>query len=103
VIDNVVWTDAWLSIAGAGCGLICLGAGEEWARKVYALRGLRGVERQVGRLEGPGGHRGQLRTAWWQGKQDEVVDRSRCRVAAHDRSLHAGFAAVHQKTIGLLG
>jgi hypothetical protein len=36
-------------------------------------------------------------------KQDEVVDRSRCRVAAHDWSLHAGFAAVHQKTIGLLG
>jgi hypothetical protein len=21
VIDNVVWTDSWLSIAGAGCGL----------------------------------------------------------------------------------
>jgi hypothetical protein len=47
VIDNVVWTDSWPSIAGAGCGLICVGAGEEWARKVYALRGLRGVERQV--------------------------------------------------------
>jgi hypothetical protein len=31
------------------------------------------------------------------------VDRSRCRVAAHDRSLHVGFAVVHQKTIGLLG
>jgi hypothetical protein len=44
----VVWTDSWLSIAGVGCGLICVGAGEEWARKVYALRGLRGVERQVG-------------------------------------------------------
>jgi hypothetical protein len=23
VIDNVVWTDSWLSIAGAGCGLRC--------------------------------------------------------------------------------
>jgi hypothetical protein len=44
----VVWTNSWLSNAGAGCGLICVGAGEEWARKVYALRGLRGVERQVG-------------------------------------------------------
>jgi hypothetical protein len=33
------------SIAIAGCGLICVGAGEEWARK--ALRGLRGVESQV--------------------------------------------------------
>jgi hypothetical protein len=28
-------------------------------------------------------------------KQDEVVDRSRCTVAAHNRSLHAGFAVVH--------
>jgi hypothetical protein len=36
-------------------------------------------------------------------KQDEVIDRSRCRVAADDRSLHAGFVAVHQKTVGLLG
>jgi hypothetical protein len=39
-----MWTNSWPSIAGAGCGLICIGAGEEWARKVYALRGLRGVE-----------------------------------------------------------
>jgi hypothetical protein len=43
-----VWTNSWPSIACAGCGLICVGAGEEWVRKVYALRGLRGVERQVG-------------------------------------------------------
>jgi hypothetical protein len=40
VIDNMVWTDSWPSIAGAGCVLICVGAGEEWAWKVYALRGL---------------------------------------------------------------
>jgi hypothetical protein len=52
VIDNVVWTDSWTSIAGAGCGLTCIGAGEEWARKVYALRVLRGVERQVGLTRG---------------------------------------------------
>jgi hypothetical protein len=51
----VVWTDSWPSIAGAGCGLICIGAGEEWARKVYALQGLRGVERQVGLTRG----------TWW--------------------------------------
>jgi hypothetical protein len=44
----VVWTDSWPSIAGAGCGLICVGTGEEGARKVYALPGLRGVDRQVG-------------------------------------------------------
>jgi hypothetical protein len=47
-----VWTDSWPSIVGAGCGLICVGAGQEWARKVYALRGLRGVERQVGLTRG---------------------------------------------------
>jgi hypothetical protein len=35
VIENVMWTDSWLSIAGAGCGLICVGAGEQ-----YALWGL---------------------------------------------------------------
>jgi hypothetical protein len=34
VIDNVVWTDSGVSIAGAGCGLTGVGAGEEQARKV---------------------------------------------------------------------
>jgi hypothetical protein len=38
-----------------------------------------------------------VRAAWWQEKQDEVVDRSWCRVAAHNRSLHAGFTVVHHK------
>jgi hypothetical protein len=52
VIDNVVWTDSWPSIAGAGCDLICVGAGEGRGREVYALRGLRGVERQVGSARG---------------------------------------------------
>jgi hypothetical protein len=61
VIDNMVWTDSWPSIAGAGCSLICVGAGrgliclsadEERARKVYALRGFQGVERQVGSARG---------------------------------------------------
>jgi hypothetical protein len=42
-----------------------------------------------------------VRAAWWQEKQDEVVDRSRCRVAAHGWSLHAGFVAVHHKTVGV--
>jgi hypothetical protein len=36
VIDNIVWTNSWLSIAGAGCGLIGVGAGEEQARMVVA-------------------------------------------------------------------
>jgi hypothetical protein len=36
VIDNFVWTDSWLSIAGAGCGLTGVGADEEQARKVIA-------------------------------------------------------------------
>jgi hypothetical protein len=48
VIDNVVWTDSWQSIAGAGYELIFVGAGEERERKVLALRGVRVVERQVG-------------------------------------------------------
>jgi hypothetical protein len=30
------------------------------------------------------------------------MDRSRCRVAAQDWSLHTGFAAVHHKTVGYL-
>jgi hypothetical protein len=48
VTDNVVWTDSWSSIAGAGCGLTRVGASEERVRKVLTLRGLRGVQRQVG-------------------------------------------------------
>jgi hypothetical protein len=36
VIDNIVWTDSWLSIAGACCGLTSVGVGEEQARNVVA-------------------------------------------------------------------
>jgi hypothetical protein len=36
VIDSIVWTDSWLSIAGVGCGLTSVSAGEEQARKVVA-------------------------------------------------------------------
>jgi hypothetical protein len=36
VIDNVVWADSWLSIAGAGCVLTGVSAGEQQARKVVA-------------------------------------------------------------------
>jgi hypothetical protein len=36
VIDNIVWTNSWISNAGVGCGLTCLGTGEEQARKVIA-------------------------------------------------------------------
>jgi hypothetical protein len=42
-----------------------------------------------------------VRAAWWHEKKDEVVDRSRCRVAAHDRILHVRIVVVHHKTIGL--
>jgi hypothetical protein len=70
-----VWTDSWLSIAGAGCSLICVGAGEEWAQKVYALRGLRGVERQVGLTRG---------TRWLAGSS---VDRMVARKARRSRRL----------------
>jgi hypothetical protein len=36
VIDNVVWTDSWLSITGAGCDLTSVGVGEGQAGKVVA-------------------------------------------------------------------
>jgi hypothetical protein len=36
VINNIVWTDSWLSITGVGFSLIGVGAGEEQARKVIA-------------------------------------------------------------------
>jgi hypothetical protein len=98
VIDNVVCTDSWLSIASAGCGLIYVGVGEKWARKVYALQGLRGVERQVGLTWGTrwpvGSSAGRVvaRRTWWSRRSEPR------RVAAHNRSLHAGFAVVHHKT-----
>jgi hypothetical protein len=41
VIDNIVWTDSWLSIAVAGCVLTGVGAGEEQARKVIACEASR--------------------------------------------------------------
>jgi hypothetical protein len=69
VIDNSVWTDSWPSIVGAGCKFqldwfwckwrtntkgLC-----EWASKAW--------------FERPGGQRDQVRAAWWQRQQDEVV------------------------------
>jgi hypothetical protein len=36
VVDNIVWTNSWSSIVGAGCGLTRVGAGEEQAWKVVA-------------------------------------------------------------------
>jgi hypothetical protein len=94
----VVWIDSWPSIAGAGCGLICVGTDEEWVRKVYALQGLRGVERQVGLTRGTRWPAGSSAGRMVARNAREVVDRSRCRVAAHNRSLHAGFTAIHHKT-----
>jgi hypothetical protein len=44
----------------------------------------------------------QVRVAW-QENQDEVVDMNRCMVAAHNRSLHAGFVVFHHKIVELLG
>jgi hypothetical protein len=44
VIDNIVWTDSWLSIAGASRGLTGVGVGEEQARKVIVVRPL-GLEK----------------------------------------------------------
>jgi hypothetical protein len=44
-----MWTDSWLSIVGAGYGLIGAGAGEEQARKVDASEASKCVE-QTSRL-----------------------------------------------------
>jgi hypothetical protein len=69
-----VWTDSWLSIAGAGCGLTRVSAGEEQARKVVAGEASRCGEDKYTSFEGPGGQWGQVRAAWWHEQQDEVVD-----------------------------
>jgi hypothetical protein len=74
VIDNVVWTDSWLSIAGAGCGLTRVGASEEQAQKVVAGEASRCGEDKYALFEGFGGQWGQVRAAWCHEQQDEVVD-----------------------------
>jgi hypothetical protein len=38
VIDNIVWTDSCLSIAGAGCDLTGVGAGEEKRERSSPVR-----------------------------------------------------------------
>jgi hypothetical protein len=104
VIDNVMWTDSWPSITGAGCGLICVGASEEWARKVYALRGLRGVERQVGLTRGtrwPAGSsadRMVARKARRSRRPEPVQGSGSCPESA--RGVCGGSP---KKTVGLLG
>jgi hypothetical protein len=98
-----VWTDSWPSIAGAGCGLICVGANEEWVQKVNALRGLRGVERQVGPTRG---------TRWLAWSCAGHMVARKARRSSRSKPMHGsgsqpesarGVWAVHQKTIGLLG
>jgi hypothetical protein len=74
VIDNVVWTDSWLSIASACCGLTGVGAGEEQERKVGAGEAsMCGVDKWAW-FGGVGGQQSQVRAAWWQEQRDEVVD-----------------------------
>jgi hypothetical protein len=57
VIDNVVWTNSWPSITGAGCGLIDDGAGCRWrtSAKGRCRWGLQVCSRQVGLVWG----------TWW--------------------------------------
>jgi hypothetical protein len=74
VIGNVVWDDSWLSIAGAGCGLTGVGAGEEQVRKVVAGEASRCGEDKYASFEGPGDQRSQVRAALWHEQQDEVMD-----------------------------
>jgi hypothetical protein len=51
----------------------------------------------------PVAERDQVRVARCQEKKDEVVDLSWCKVAAHNRSLHARFAMIHHRIIWLIG
>jgi hypothetical protein len=69
-----VWTNSWLSIAGAGCGLTGVGACEEQARKVVAGEASWCGEDKYASFEAPGGQRGQVRVTWWREQQDEVMD-----------------------------
>jgi hypothetical protein len=68
-----VWTDSWLSIAGAGCDLTSVGAGKEQARKVIAGEASRCGEDKQASFEGPGRQWSQVRAAWWYEQQDEVM------------------------------
>jgi hypothetical protein len=80
-----------------------------WCRWRVSAKGLSlagnprsGETSRLGSID-PVAERDQVRAAWWQEKPDEVVDWSRCRVAAHDWNLNAGFAVVHHKTVRLFG
>jgi hypothetical protein len=69
-----VWTDSWLSITGVGCDFTGVGAGDEQARKVVAGEASMCGEDMQAWFEGLGGQRSQVRAAWWQERQDKVVD-----------------------------
>jgi hypothetical protein len=74
VIDNVVWTDSWLSIAYASCGLTRVGAGENKRERSLLVRPP-GVEKTSRlRSRDPVAKRGQVRATWWQERQDEAKD-----------------------------
>jgi hypothetical protein len=126
----VVWIDVCLglSITGAGCGLICVGAGEEQARKVYAKVASEVMERQVGLVRGtrwPTGssagrmvqerarQRGHVvkPVVWWQSSQGMRQDRVDHPGAAGERlgmleawrggcAVHVGFGCLATKPSG---
>jgi hypothetical protein len=103
VIDNVVWSDYWLSIAGAGCGLICVCAGEERARKVYALQGLRGVERQVGSSRGARWPVGPSASSMVERKARRSSGQEPVNGSGSQPESARGVCGGSHKTVGLLG
>jgi hypothetical protein len=120
VIHNVAWTNSWLSIAGAGCGLIGAGAGGEQEQKVNAVEVSRCVEDKKAWFERPGSQRDQVWVAWWQEQQDDVMIGSLVESQSQDRGgttwgpshewrLVGGhiksvrFPVVHHKTTRFLG
>jgi hypothetical protein len=69
----MVWTDSWPSIAGEGCSLICVVQMKNKCERSMPLWPPRSGETSRILFEGPGGRRDQVRAAWWQEKQDEVI------------------------------
>jgi hypothetical protein len=62
VIDKVVWSDSWLSIAGAGCGLTGVGAGEEQAQNVVAGEASRDLVADGVKCGPHGGKNGKMKS-----------------------------------------
>jgi hypothetical protein len=115
VIDNMVWTDSWLSIAGAGCGLTVVGAGENKCERSLSVRPL-GVEKtsRLGSRDlvdsgvkwGPHGGNNSKTKSWtvsWLSLKTKVKTGLRgSRVLSGDRRRLHQVRRVSRKSLGFL-